>query len=601
MKRFKHDIGLSCLIICLCLSLSQGEEREAYIKSMIGTVSVRKGQSPTWKEGRPTMVLKEKDAIRTFVESQAEVMTSEGSVLKLDENTTMEMSTLKDFGGNVQATKVKILNGSILANVKKLVNTGSSFEFETPTAVASIRGTTVGLDVTGDQTLVKVYEGVVVVKPKGGTTGASVKTNQMITIVKGEKNAKIETMTEKDKGSVVVPEPATPLKSATDTTVKKDTTKQLPVNTQAQLFLQVVSPTDGQKIGTTVITVSGMTTIGAEVTVSGVKCPVSASGAFSGKVPIPDEENQINIEVDATLGNQAKTIVRSVQYQSDLTLMVTSPANGQIVSTPTVQVAGQVLPSSSETELTIDDTKIALGTNGRFNQMIAIPQEEGQIVLEFEAKYQNIVKKETRTITFTKPIDDLKPTIAPLSFPKYSKTKIIPFTVLDRTSDDEITFYRSIDGARESETGRPNSSFNVTLDEGFHDYIVYAEDLAKNRSAQVSGTVAYLERSFQIQMRKPLGSEVIRLPPSTPVSGGFSPQYTVKFAILNVPDNDRRLIQQVSVTNLTTGQVVTQHDILDLEMEFDIELKRGVNRLSVDVKDINDRVFSVKDLVVEIR
>jgi hypothetical protein len=81
-------------------------------------------------------------------------------------------------------TKVSILNGTVLSNVKKLVNSGSKFEFETPTATASIRGTQVGFDVSSDKTLIKVYEGEVMVTPKGAKAAISVKTNQMTTVVK---------------------------------------------------------------------------------------------------------------------------------------------------------------------------------------------------------------------------------------------------------------------------------------------------------------------------------------------------------------------------------------------------------------------------------
>lgn len=59
------------------------------------------------------------------------------------------------------------MNGTLMTNVKKLVDEKSSFEFETPTATAAIRGTILGLDVTKDKTLVKVYEGTVTVSSSG--------------------------------------------------------------------------------------------------------------------------------------------------------------------------------------------------------------------------------------------------------------------------------------------------------------------------------------------------------------------------------------------------------------------------------------------------
>jgi hypothetical protein len=171
---------------------------------------------------------------------------------------------------------------------------------------------------------------------------------------------------------------------------------------------------------------------------------------------------------------------------------------------------------------------------------------------------------------------------------------------VDRTTNDEITFYKVTDGSRESETGRPNSNFTLNLEEGMHKYAVYAEDLAKNRSPQITGQVTYLSRSFVIKMRKPLGTDVVRIPPSSP-AGRFLPQYTVQFTILNVPDDDRRLIKEVSVTNLATHKTVTQRNILDLDMEFDVELQRGENPMSIDILDVLDRPFSERSVKVIVR
>jgi hypothetical protein len=84
MNKVKRMALFSCILVVVTSVVSDAVEREAYLKSMIGSVKVRKGESPIWKDGRQQMLLREKDAVRTFVESQAEVMTAEGSVMKLD-------------------------------------------------------------------------------------------------------------------------------------------------------------------------------------------------------------------------------------------------------------------------------------------------------------------------------------------------------------------------------------------------------------------------------------------------------------------------------------------------------------------------------------
>jgi len=709
MNLLNYKILLVIIVMAL-ISTSYAAEREAYIKNIIGTVKVRKGQSPTWKDAMPNMVLKEKDAVRTYMESQVEIMTSEGSIIKLDENTTLEMSVLKEFGGGAQSTKVKILNGTVLANVKKFVNTGSKFDFETPTAVASIRGTIVGFDVTKEKTVIKVYEGEVLVSPIGSTSSITLSADQKTTIAKGDKTIKAESISGKEKSSIQTPE--TPPVAPTVDTTKKDTAVQqkIPIDSSlykknidstaikqtgfadtstktqpeilsvsvnspqdnltvkpsasitisgivlpkdakvsvngkavtlssngtfsqsitapsnvgdyeisveavygtqsktivkrysviqtGEFFLSITKPADMERIGLPQVVVSGTTLPGAEVTAGSIKIPVSPNGSFSGVVPIPDEENQIDITIEAFYNGKTVKTTRRVIYSSELILNIASPQNGQVFNTPLIPVTGQVIPSTAE--LIVSDVKIPVMSNGKFSGVIKIPQEEGEAIITFEVTSPSGSKKEKRTVIYKKPIDDLKPEILPSSMPQISKTSPISFTVVDKTQDDEITFYKIKDGSKEWESGRPNSVYNLELDEGFHTYTVYAEDKAKNRSNTVTGIIGYISRMPTIKVRKPIGTEVIRIPPQTP-SGAFIPQYTVMFSVLNVPDNDKRLIKQINVTNITTGQTVSIKEIFDLDLEVDINLKRGRNNIMIEVRDIADRIFSVKDLVVEVR
>jgi FecR protein. len=598
------------IVLSSTVILSETSQREASIQSMIGTVKVRKGDNPAWKDARAKMVIKEKDAVRTFVESQVEIVTSEGTLIRLDENTTMELSALKQLSNSAQVTKVSILNGTVLSNVKKLVNSGSRFEFETPTATASIRGTQVGFDVSSEKTMIKVYDGEVMVTPKGAKAGVSVKTNQMTTIVKGQTAVAITALSEKDKKTIGNTDSTHTAKDTThtgsiktdtarvDTTrsaIKADSAKSLP-----RLALAVVTPTEGQKFAQPMIPVSGTATPGSDVTINGSKCPVAANGSFSTKIPIPDEENEITLDIEATFNGMIQKISRNVFYKPGLVMTITSPQNQQLFNTISIPVTGQLTPPAAE--LTVSDTKIPVVGTGKFSGFVTIPDEEGQVTLTFEASYQGQTRSETRTIVYKRLCDQNKPMLSPAQLPAIAVSGVFPFTVIDRTPDDEITFYKSIDGSRMSETGQPNSSFSLELEEGVHSYIVYAEDKCKNRSQVISGSVAFLKKTPLVQVRKPLKSpEVIHIPPSAP-NGNFSPRYTVEFSVLNLPDNDTRLIKEASVRNDATGQVLVQSDLMDLNsISFDVDLKRGINRITVQVKDINNnQIQSSSPVIIDV-
>jgi hypothetical protein len=618
-----------------CSTVFAQSERQATIQNLIGSVKVRKGDAAAWKDAKPKMSIGEKDAIRTFVESQAEIKTSEGSVIKLDENTLLEMATFKQLPGGSQATKVSIMTGSVLSNIKKLVSTQSRFEFETPTATASIRGTEVGFDVTSEKTNIKVYEGEVMVLPRGASAGVSVKTNQMATVVKGQQTASIGALSEKLKKMSIKPDSVRAQGADTariDTTkIKKpgldslrqggtsidsaanklktgsaraDTVMSPPgISTQrtAPLALTVTSPSDGQVITVPMIQVSGTATAGAEVSINGAKCQSSPSGAFSLKVPIPDEENTVVIEVEAALAGAIKKTTRQVVYKPALTLIVTSPQNLQTINATSVQVVGTVTPSKAE--VLVSETKLTPASSGKFSGLVTIPDEEGRVDLNFEASYQGASKREIRTIVYKRLADMIKPTIQPTQLPKISCVKKISFTVFDKTNDDEITFYSSVDGSMSTETGQPNSSFMVELSEGIHHYTVYAEDKAHNRTTpMIIGDVGFLKSRPVLQATKPSRSpEVIHVPPGAPQSS-FKPVYTVEVSIRNLPDNDMRLVKEATLKNESTGQVLVQRDLIDMNLYFDMELKRGENRLTFKVKDICDNEMQLSPpIMIDVR
>jgi len=595
-------------LLSVSMVLPESSQREATIQNIIGSVKVRKGDAPAWKDAKPKMQLKEKDAIRTFVESQVEIITSEGTVLRLDENSTMEMASFKQLENGSQITKVSILSGALLSNVKKLVNTGSKFEFETPTATASIRGTKVGFDVSAEKTAIKVFEGEVMVTPKGASNGVSIKTNQMTTIVKGQKTPTVEVLTEREKKSVSpadsVRKDTTRVDSVSSGQAKPDTAhKDGAASASAPkmpLTLAVSMPAEGQVFAQPMIPVSGTTTPGADVSVNGIRCQVNPNGSFSAKIPIPDEENTIGLDIEASLGGENQRLLRSVVYKPAFTLVVNSPQNQQTVNATSVSIAGQVTPSKAE--LTVADTKIPLNGNGKFSGTITIPDEEGQVTITFEAAYQGGSKTETRTVVYKRLIDVNKPTIQPMQFPKIAPLNKLCFTVFDKTPDDEITFYSSIDGSSTTETGQPNSSFCMQLQEGVHNYIVYAEDKAHNRTQPVTGAISFLKTRPVLQLRRPSRSlETVRIPPGRPGSS-FKPIYTVEFSILNLPDNDMRVIKEAVVKNESTTQTSVQKDLIDYTLDFDIELQRGENRITIKVTDINNNVMQYPSpIIIDVR
>jgi hypothetical protein len=152
------------------------------------------GDVSTWPEARLNMPLREKDVVATLAESEVRLETADGSAVRLREKTTLEVAAL-DGGAAAISARLKLGEGSLVANVKKLAGGKSSFEFETPTSLAAIRGTTVELDSKkGGGTTLKTFDGKVEAAPAGkgkNRQAAEVGNYQMTEIAAGQQGAKV--------------------------------------------------------------------------------------------------------------------------------------------------------------------------------------------------------------------------------------------------------------------------------------------------------------------------------------------------------------------------------------------------------------------------
>ena len=698
-------------------STSQIPPRNCTIKNMIGTVKIRRNGTVNWIAARPRMALKERDAIRTFIESNAELQTDEGTIIHVSENSTLELSRFQSQQ-ETQNTKIKIMNGALITNVKKLVNSKSSFEFETPTATAAIRGTVVGFDVSAEQTRIKVFEGMVMVTPRGARHGTELTENQMTTIKKGQKKVLIEKLDEKSpiplekvlladssmsdsvthrdstgtdstagdpakfdslSGSSNDSTGSTPLETDTlndysdkrrgdlseddsssfnssqpiplklvihspssgalfnssspisisgvvsppeatvtvngktvpvgsrgiftfsldllNATGKQDltfiaeyngrietVTRSVTVN--QDLLLNVTSPREGQKFSKPLIPLSGTVTPGAEISAMSLNIAVTAQGTFNGQVPIANEEGELLLEIEARLDGKVQKIFRRIIFKPEYRFILSTPQERQVVSTTQIPVKGEVLPQGAE--ISVNGRRLSTTSTGLFSGFASIPDEEGSVELEFDISSDGFSKTETRTIIYKRPPDTYRPEIQGI-LPLSSQVQRLPFTVFDRTIDEEITFYYEIDGYKESIHGIPNSPFYLPLQEGIHTYTVYAVDKAGNQSSKLTQKVAYLGANvWSIKLRKPSGDMVLNLPPSAP-DGSYKPRYTIEFSIEKLPGDNIQLIREITVINSTTGETSKQRIFTDNYFEVDIELAhRASNQILIEVLDINN-------------
>jgi len=141
-----------------------------------------------WKSARNGMELKQGYSVKTSDNSLANIIFSD-SVMRLDSNTEVKIDSLDQNSVSLMQTIGK--TWSRLLKISGI----SSYEVNTPEAIASVRGTGFAVYYDGNRTQIKVSEGIVNVK-SGGTSSDVDESNQAEVDKQG--NLKKEALSEDD-------------------------------------------------------------------------------------------------------------------------------------------------------------------------------------------------------------------------------------------------------------------------------------------------------------------------------------------------------------------------------------------------------------------
>jgi uncharacterized repeat protein (TIGR01451 family) len=112
----------------------------------------------TWHEATLGTTLQPGDTIKTGGSSKAEITFFEGSTIELEASAEIVVSEIgvKDTGSTT--IRLTQLLGKTISRVKKLTDSASSYEIETPAAIAAVRGSTMVVTVATDGATVVANE-----------------------------------------------------------------------------------------------------------------------------------------------------------------------------------------------------------------------------------------------------------------------------------------------------------------------------------------------------------------------------------------------------------------------------------------------------------
>jgi hypothetical protein len=148
-----------------------------------GSVKILISGATDWVPGSNGMTLNVGTRINTLPDSKAMLTFYNGSTVELDQSTDLEIQK-NESGGKSSSIVLKQILGKSVNRVVELLDPGSRYEIQTPSAYALVRGTLFSVEVDGlKNTTVKVIENAVIVGARGQTV--SVPAGYQVTVLFG--------------------------------------------------------------------------------------------------------------------------------------------------------------------------------------------------------------------------------------------------------------------------------------------------------------------------------------------------------------------------------------------------------------------------------
>jgi len=148
-----------------------------------GNVRVLTSGSADWVQGSDGMTLIVGTRVNTLLDAKALLTFYNGSTIELDPSTDLEIQK-SESDGKSSTIVLKQFLGKTISRVVELVDPGSRYEIQTPSAFALVRGTLFSVEIVGlNNTVVKVMEETVTVGAQGKTV--SVPAGYQVTVIFG--------------------------------------------------------------------------------------------------------------------------------------------------------------------------------------------------------------------------------------------------------------------------------------------------------------------------------------------------------------------------------------------------------------------------------
>jgi len=363
--------------------------REKAVAKGIAAAPVSGSITEEWSDLRLGMAVGEKCEVMTGPESEVRLETADGTVLRVGENALLEIATLQAVTPKAKAkgpapettvnAKFKLMYGNFVGSVKKMTSDGKNVKFETPTAVAAIRGTVIEAEVGGkSNTLIRAFDGTILVAPIGSKRFVEIGDGKMVEIAPKQKVLVVRDVPSgyKRKALLLKGEKPAPVKES-----KKSAKPKEPAAVKVRLDLGDIPDTLNCYAGDTVIIEGAVAPANAKISVNGITVAPDKNGAFKVSVPAPDS-GKFPLNIAAESETAAEAVIRTMRVAHVHTeVRLITPVEGEVVKKPAVLVSGTAEPGSKVNVLGVT---LNVRRDGTFSGEVGIPPREGNVKIQVE-------------------------------------------------------------------------------------------------------------------------------------------------------------------------------------------------------------------------
>lgn len=592
-----------------------------------------------WEEISYGSKVKEKDQIRTGIESMVSLLLPDGSTISVQENSFVEFASLKKEN-ETQVVFTDVKTGKVKFEAQKQP-TGTTFKFKTATAVVAIRGTHgyFGRTPTESADFLSIADGHGTFKHIEGNE-CDVTSGQIAFVRKGSKTCHV--FAAKSSGSLHYMKL---VENILDNTKKSDEQVISEAKAADKAFQADVEKAKNQlkcqfdaledTVTINSVTLKGTCNAGVKLSLAGKE--ISDPSSFEINTfwaPNAEGPKKFNatcsIEIDTPCAKQKKNSkplckkeisadcgLLTTYYKNtgeattdeftedDSTevgpVVITTPSPVTICDSGSVTVEGTFDQTDPDAALFVkmknytSRNLVPLSANGEFSHTITINDllrnwNETEVIVEYQGKAGTFSQKlELNVQKACKQVNMLRPTINFISTDSV-KCKA-SFSILG-ASDDLVILTTTIDGGNTKEnTFTRNTIYTTDLAKGLHKYTFAVEDQAGNKSSlkKTLGCYPLSQPRIVISGSNP---EILTPPPAPPNKKSSSTDLhkTMRFRISDVPQHNAIHISKIKVVQSETNTLldIRNDQITELDYSIPVTLPRNATtkiKIYVEMKN----------------